>query len=244
MRAIQCSGLLIVIGFCLNNANADPIVRYAFTGHLTLVSAAAPFGMVIGPGSPVTGEFAYDLASPGAMTFPTGTDYTQDLIRGLKLQTGGKTIETSHYAVFVEEDSSSDSLVFANLELLFPGNPARIDGVPGSAFLFFGFLDSTGSALNGTSLPTSIDLAWFTSPNSGANSAFSDPLVPNSTTFFAIDSLMPVPEPATLVLGGCGLAGLLLMRRRLTRPMRRNRVVTSRMARSGDRAITAGCRKP
>lgn len=180
-------------------------------------------------GTPFSGTFAYDLSAVaplGDVAFYGGTrTIYENAYSSLTMTIGGNTVqETVPGAITLYNDVNPPNGVPVGDSMYSftpgSGNPNPSTGSFAGLtpnFIYLGFVDTAGSAFSGTSLPSTLDLASFTSVFVGVN--FHPFGTGNTTTISSIRTLTPVPEASThaLTIAGLGMLALVARRRRRAR---------------------------
>lgn len=201
-----------ILGTSAASAGAG-IVRYDFTGTVTVASQPGPFGVTVQPGNPVTGWFIYDDQTPDIAPQPTFGHYPQLIPTGF-----GFVINNTHtatadsYDIFITGDNPPNNS-FDEMEP-FSSSVITVDGVPQvSANMYVQLRDDTGTVFPADGLPDwRLTLADF--PDTDNFALPNGYLLDTSTgaaVQFSVDSLVGIPSPGA----PCAVAlGLLFAPRR------------------------------
>ncbi len=214
-------------GVCSLYLAAQPALAQttSVTYRFTLDSPQRAFLATVPDNTPFTGTFTYNYAAPGATTpYFGGTETVfANAYTGLTMTIGADTVsETVPGPITMFNDinppdsySPGDSLYsFDALEagVINPstGTFAAYGLTPD--YMFLGFVDFTGTAFSGTTLPTTLSLSEF-SQDEAFIEVFYGPQGPGLMgNSFTLTSLTPVPEPGSGLLVISGLAALLTRR--------------------------------
>lgn len=193
---------------------------FAFTGTTSVAMDGVPAG------TPFSGTLVYDLgaaAPAGSVAFYGGTKTVYvNAYSALTMTIGGETVQETvpgPMTLYDNVNPPNGVPVGDSLYSFTPGsgNPNASTGSFAGLtpnFIYLGFVDTSGSAFSGSALPATLDLGTFTSAFIGVN--FHPFGAGNTTTIASLRTLTPVPEPTTLglTLGGLGVLGLAVARRR------------------------------
>lgn len=201
-------------------ATANPIT-YSFTGTVSQDFTDNPLGGTFANGQSARGFITVD---PGVVDSDASTDsgFYLDAILAFTINIGSYTASAVGGSVDLVNDlGGSDTLHFGSALNggIYEGT-ATVTGAPVAGLslgiLELGFVDSSALALDSDGFPASLILgnwgqAW------GVLGFQSIPGGDEHVVSFSLESVAPVPEPATLVLLGSGLASVIGAHRRRQR---------------------------
>jgi len=210
MRRAVCAAILGLVSLWAADARATP-VTFAFSGEITFVASldpSNPFPIEPAFGTPFSGTFTFDSNAvddiPGDPT--TGSYISAGAPFGLTLSLGGLDLTYGAVNIGVTDGYSSYG----------PGGDQYLFGFSGGDTLVSArFTDFGGTLFSNDSLP----LTAFPLNGLFTEFLFSDIINDSQVELGgSITSLTTVPEPATLLVVGAGLCGLI--RRRQSRAPR------------------------
>jgi hypothetical protein len=192
-------------------------VSYSFSGTTSITIGGIP------ENTPFTGTFTYNDAVAGTTTPYYGGTQTifPNAYSALTVTIGGNTVSETvpgAMAMYVDVNPPNSIPVGDSLYSFNPLNGVGPNASTGSFatygttpdFMYLGFVDLTGTAFSGTSLPSTLNLSEF-------NQEPIDPFIGidygplgsgNTDTISGITSLSEVPEPEIGWLIAFGLAAL------------------------------------
>lgn len=190
-------------------ATKGDVIRYEYAGTVSLIFGGSFYGITPEVGDPITGTFTYDTSIVGTQDGPYATIYEDPQSSQLGLTLRGITV-TSDTGYRMEVYNNAPVVDFQIVN-----SDSRVN-VGGSGVhagsIQFEFLDPTGRAFGGQSVPTHLDLSSFTVTQGELNNLGESGLF--SGVVFSIDSLTVVPEPSTFTLVAIGSIGLVVWSRR------------------------------
>lgn len=209
-RALCLTTLSLAATCCAVQAE---VLQFNFTGTVLGTDSWIPAVEETGitSGMPVSGSFSYDTAAP---TDSLGT-YILDAPYGLTISVGGHTIKSLGMYARIDNTPYIKALTLEGASFgLWDGHPYNTSPYGSIELRLAGFGGKYANALEGTALPTVIDLSRFSADpwDTGGFARVND----MGGFMYSIESLTAVPEPSTHALWLLGLAAMQvgLLRRR------------------------------
>ena len=200
-----------------------------YAGSTTIAISAG--GSTIPAGSDFTGVLSYETPQSGVITSFAGGTQSVFSFNSLTLTIGGQTVSASagQLGLYNDVNPSSGVPVGDSLYTFVPGIPGNgpgpssgsIDGLVPN-YIYLGLVDASGAVFTSSALPQTLTLSQFNEAFLGIN--YGPFGAGNTTTIFPLTSLntvsnsQPVLEPASSLLLGTGLIGLVgFLRKKLAR---------------------------
>jgi hypothetical protein len=194
---MKAACLLALVGAlsCPAFVIASP-VEYRFTGAVTSYSGPPILGITPQVGDPISGQFRYETEVTDIAPHPAVSrrlqlppSYIEVLFQGVRFSNAGV------FDTFVRNDVPEDAIWIGGGGDVFNEQLRINDGDAQFGSVVVRLVDDTGSLWQSDALPTTLSLPSFT--QAYGQVSINDP---SSLIYFSLDSLQPVPEPASGLL--------------------------------------------